>query len=160
MLIGLSGYAQSGKDATAKILVDNFGFVRYAFADKLKELATRLHYWSGIKDELGRLHLQYLGDQIRQVLGEDVWINALFNDADQTKDIVISDVRYTNEIHAIHNRGGLILRINRPGVDRINDHISENLPPHSSLYDGYITNNGTLYDLETDVKKWIRQMLA
>jgi hypothetical protein len=38
MIIGLSGYAQSGKDTVAKILVDHYGFRRVAFADKIKEM--------------------------------------------------------------------------------------------------------------------------
>ena len=37
MIIGLTGYAQSGKDTVAKILVENYGFTRIAFADKIRE---------------------------------------------------------------------------------------------------------------------------
>jgi len=37
MIIGLSGYAQSGKDTVAEVLVDNYGFTRVAFADKIRE---------------------------------------------------------------------------------------------------------------------------
>lgn len=42
-LIGLSGYARSGKDTVAKILVDNHGFTRVAFADKLREALYNLN---------------------------------------------------------------------------------------------------------------------
>ena len=37
MIIGLTGYAQSGKDTVAKVLVENYGFTRVAFADKIRE---------------------------------------------------------------------------------------------------------------------------
>lgn len=37
MIIGLSGYARSGKDEAAKVLVNEFGYRRVAFADKLRE---------------------------------------------------------------------------------------------------------------------------
>jgi cytidylate kinase len=37
MIIGLTGYAQSGKDTVAKILVENYGYTRVAFADKIRE---------------------------------------------------------------------------------------------------------------------------
>lgn len=37
MLIGLTGYAGSGKDTVARILCESYGFKRYAFADKLRE---------------------------------------------------------------------------------------------------------------------------
>lgn len=42
-IIGLSGYARSGKDEAAKVLVEEFGFVRVAFADKLREFLYALN---------------------------------------------------------------------------------------------------------------------
>jgi hypothetical protein len=42
-LIGLSGYARSGKDEAAKVLVEEFGFKRVAFADKLREVLYQLN---------------------------------------------------------------------------------------------------------------------
>lgn len=38
MILGISGYARSGKDEFAKILVEDFGYKRIAFADKLREV--------------------------------------------------------------------------------------------------------------------------
>lgn len=42
-IIGLSGYARSGKDEAASILVEEFGFTRVAFADKLREVLYALN---------------------------------------------------------------------------------------------------------------------
>lgn len=42
-IIGLSGYARSGKDEAAKVLVEEFGFVQVAFADKLREMLYALN---------------------------------------------------------------------------------------------------------------------
>lgn len=42
-IIGLSGYARSGKDEAAKVLVEEYGFVRVAFADKLREVLYALN---------------------------------------------------------------------------------------------------------------------
>lgn len=42
-IIALSGYARSGKDETAKVLVEEFGFVQVAFADKLREMLLALN---------------------------------------------------------------------------------------------------------------------
>lgn len=36
-VIGLSGYAQTGKDTVAQILVNNYGYKRLAFADAVRE---------------------------------------------------------------------------------------------------------------------------
>ena len=42
-IIGLSGYARSGKDEAAKVLVEEFGFIRVAFADKLRDFLYALN---------------------------------------------------------------------------------------------------------------------
>ena len=42
-LIGLSGFARSGKDEAANVLVNEFGFKRVAFADKLREVLYQLN---------------------------------------------------------------------------------------------------------------------
>lgn len=43
MIVGLSGYARSGKDEAAKVLVENHGFTRIAFADKLRDFLYALN---------------------------------------------------------------------------------------------------------------------
>lgn len=42
-IIGLSGFARSGKDEAAKVLVEEFGFTRVAFADKLRDFLYALN---------------------------------------------------------------------------------------------------------------------
>lgn len=42
-IIGLSGYARSGKDEAAKVLIEEFGFIRIGFADKLREAVYELN---------------------------------------------------------------------------------------------------------------------
>jgi hypothetical protein len=39
MLVGVTGYAQHGKDTVANLLVAEYGFTRIAFADALKSMA-------------------------------------------------------------------------------------------------------------------------
>ena len=53
VIIGLSGYAQSGKDTVANILVQHYGYKRVAFADKIREclFALCLLYTSDAADE-------------------------------------------------------------------------------------------------------------
>lgn len=43
MIIGISGYARVGKDEVAKVLVEEFDFIRVAFADKLRECLYALN---------------------------------------------------------------------------------------------------------------------
>lgn len=42
-IIALSGFARSGKDEAAKVLVQDFGFTKVAFADKLREVLYQLN---------------------------------------------------------------------------------------------------------------------
>jgi len=42
-IIALSGFARSGKDEAARVLVEDFGFKQVAFADKLREMLYQLN---------------------------------------------------------------------------------------------------------------------
>ena len=100
-----------GHDGTVKVrdYVDKFG-------------------WEGAKSNPAiRQSLQILGTEAgRDVLGENIWIQTLFTKPHSAR-LVISDVRYFNEASAIKERGGYVIRINRPGIAATNSHISEKL---------------------------------
>lgn len=49
-LIGLTGYAQHGKDSAADVLCAEFGYTRYAFADQLRAMALALNPYVYIND--------------------------------------------------------------------------------------------------------------
>ena len=90
MIIGLSGYARSGKDEVAKILVEEYGYTRAAFADKIREFlyetnpqigGNRLQHlidtygWEVAKSQPEVRHLlQSIGVGARKLLGDDIWI--------------------------------------------------------------------------------------
>jgi hypothetical protein len=59
--------------------------------------------------------LQYWGTEVcRTGFHDDIWIASVENKMRKTTDnIVISDVRFPNEIKAIHNAGGIVVRIKR-----------------------------------------------
>lgn len=159
-LIGLSGYARSGKDTLGRILCDEYGYARYAFADKVRDLAAaastdvrnlaETYGWEAAKTEpLVRLFLQDIGLGCREVFGPDVWVNALF-DQPLPERVVITDVRFPNEADRVRAQGGQVWRIIRPGTAPVNDHPSEtalDLYP----FDRIITNDGTVEDLRLKV---------
>lgn len=49
-IIALSGFARSGKDEAAKVLVQDFGFTKVAFADKLREVLYALNPIVALKE--------------------------------------------------------------------------------------------------------------
>lgn len=179
MILGFSGYARSGKDTAAGFLLE-LGWKRIAFADKLRSFLYRLnpileqhqdpdfglfetritevidfYGWDGYKeskfaDEIRGL-LQRLGTECgRQILGDNVWVNAALYDTIPSENYVITDVRFPNEAKAIRDRGGRLVRINRPGIGPINNHPSET-SLDDFVFDYYIQNDDTLEALQRKV---------
>lgn len=165
MIIGLSGYARSGKDTVAQFLVEEHGFKRLAFADTIRTFllkinpiledghrlneTVQMYGWeiAKSKTEVRRL-LQETGVTARQMFGEDFWVEQAFASADPTSDYVISDVRFPNEADYIKDLAGSVWRINRWGVAPINKHESEvamDLYP----FDIVLDNDGTIKKLQT-----------
>lgn len=176
MIIGLTGYAQSGKDTVAKILVENYGYTRVAFADKIREYLYDMNPMVDnvafepifLKDRVDRdgwevakknpqirRTLQNAGVSARKVFGEGFWVHeamkTILDDPRPDMNYVITDVRFLNEADMIRANNGQIWRIKRLGVDAVNAHVSE------SQMDGYqvdqiFTNNSSIEDLELMVK--------
>lgn len=177
MLIGLTGYAQSGKDTAAKSLHLRHDFQRVAFADKLKDLAadlnpilmTDLTTLKEIVDRFGwdqakrmnpaiRGYLQALGTHAREQLGEDVWIRAIDGRVKHLlslgKNVVITDVRHANESDYVRSLGGSVYRIVRPDMGPVNDHATE-LNTETIPVTSIVMNDGT----PTDMAKKLDQLV-
>ena len=167
MIIGLSGYARSGKDSVAELLVLNYGFKRVAFADGIRQALVALnpligslrlndivgeHGWEVAKstEEVRRL-LQVMGTEVgRKLIHEDVWVWRLFNSINTDERIVIPDVRFPNEARMIEQNGGEVWRINRHNHKPVNDHISEHAMDNH-MFKRVVYNDGTLDDLADEV---------
>ena len=128
MIIGLSGYASSGKDSVAQILVEKFGYKRMAFADAIRDILYTLNpltnnglHVKALVDDYGwdiakqdneiRRLLQVLGTEVgRNFFGDDVWVDVLISKLEPMDKVVITDVRFQNEAREIHNLAGEIWR--------------------------------------------------
>lgn len=153
VLIGLSGYAGVGKDEVAKTLTSQLTYQRVAFADPLKELATAIG-WNGEKDEVGRKFLQDLGVGVREHLNTDAWVLAAEERIEQIDGpVVVTDVRFPNEVQMIRRRGGKVVRVVRPGCGPVNAHISEHLVGDDDC-DLIFLNDGTLDELPRKVEEF------
>ena len=149
--IGLIGLAGSGKDTAAKALY-NLGYTRAAFADELKFLA-RGFGWRGEKDERGRALLQDLGMAARK---HDPyhWIAYVERWTGHKNHVAYTDVRFQNEADYIRSKGGIIVRIVRPGIIAQN-HESE-LKQSEIAADIEIVNGGTIEDLHNKIRNLIK----
>lgn len=178
MIIGLTGYAGVGKDEAAKVLVNEFGFVRVAFADPMRTALYALNPVITFGFESGAVRLRQLVDtfgwdgakrsypEIRQLLqrfgtevgraqfGEDFWVNQAMVKAAQCQHVVFTDCRFENEARAIRKAGGIVVRIVRDGVEAVNAHISDaGLPGH--LVNHTIFNDGLLEELWAKVRRLV-----
>lgn len=172
MIIGLTGVAGSGKDTVGKILCEDYGFTRFAFADALREvlletdpyLATGFRLssvlnrnngdWDTVKwrwPEVRRL-LQTLGVAIRS-LDPGFWVRRL--DPTLAPNIVVTDVRFPNEVRRVEELGGVVYRvIGRGGLTSASPHVSETAIETSLRV---IDNSGTLDDLKGVVELMMKE---
>lgn len=153
MIIGLVGFIGSGKGTVGDILVTQHGYYRFAFADALKDAVATIFTWPrGLlegdttasrqwreqvdpwwSNKLGyevtpRLILQKFGTEAcRNGIADNIWITALEKRIAGYEDVVISDVRFPNEVAFIRSVGGIVIRVRR-GEDPIwyNDALSTN----------------------------------
>lgn len=61
--------------------------------------------------------LQYFGTNVVRTFFPDCWVNAAFNCIKDDGTIIISDVRFLNEVRAIQNTGGIVIRLTRCVTD-------------------------------------------
>jgi len=176
-LIGLTGYARTGKDTLASILVEKYGYRRIAFADTIRSFLYEINPmvgcspsgylqdlinlggWDKAKEEpqVRRL-LQDLGVAARKLINEDVWITAALADLDPHEKVVIADVRFENEAAMIRLLGGQLWRVKRFNTSAVNDHVSEVELDYYEV-DQIFLNNGTIEDLEILLQVRMRNAL-
>ena len=108
--------------------------------------------------------MQVLGtDLLRQNFNNNIHVAATLGSIKENEKVIITDLRFPNELEAIKDRGGITIRINRPcsvcgGVGyhkldcRPSEHISETALDNYE-FDYVIENDGTIGDLIEKVRE-------
>lgn len=127
-IVGLLGYAKSGKDTIAKKFVDDYGYQRVAFADNVKKEMnvylkkqisqdifekTRVYLDPGTLDffsedldtkKMIRPYIIWYAEKMRTINGGFYWINRAFEEDGKGMDkIILSDVRRLAELDIFKN---------------------------------------------------------
>ncbi len=143
MIVGLVGFASSGKDTAAQFLVEEFDFFPIAFADGIKDCLASIfcwdrellegktsesRFWREQRDRwwADRLDIPQFSprwamtnfgtDIMRRHLNEDIWIMNTMRRLSMKTDrhIVVKDCRFSNEIRALRETGKAhIVRVKR-----------------------------------------------
>ena len=173
MIIGFCGQAGAGKDTIADYLIKKYNFEKIPLAKPLKEACSILfdlneeQLYGSLKETedenwktTPRIILQYFGtdifrNDIKKIipgLGDNFWINLFkkkyLNKKKDNKDlrVVVSDIRFKNEIDVVQELGGLVIKIIRTNMDNSDAHESErNIKNLKCDYE--IINDGTKEDL-------------
>jgi len=137
MIIGLVGFIGSGKGTVGDMLVQN-GYIKDSFASPLKDAVSVMfgwprellegdtevsRNWRELPDKFWsakfgrpfspREALQLMGTEAgRTVFHKDIWVMSLLNRS-HGKNVVVTDVRFKNEIEHIRSSGGFIVRVKR-----------------------------------------------
>lgn len=156
-LIGLAGRARSGKDTVATLFSRTHRIVR--FAQPIKDAVKALYGWSDIAVETEtkdivdpywgvspRSAMQHVAQTTRMFVANDFFVKRLF-DSWEGDAIVIADVRYKHEVDAIHEKGGITIKITREGTTKHD--IEFTVDELETTYQ--LSNNGTLDDLRRQI---------
>jgi len=196
MIVGITGLIGSGKDTVADYLIRFHGFKKLSYATPLKDAVAAIFGWDrellegttlssrqwreevdewwakrlNVPHLTPRWVLQHWGTEVcRRNFHNDIWVASIENTLRKIKDnVVITDCRFPNEVDAIKNSGGTVIRVvrgenpdwfgyaeeytltqNPQALAKLMDynvHASE----YSSVglkYDYVIDNNGSIDDL-------------
>lgn len=173
MIIGILGKKRHGKDTIADYMVYEYEYKKMSFADPLKEALKILFDFSyeqlyGNEKEViddrwnisPRVAMQYIGTEffrkdinnIIPGIDNNFWVNRMkisssnILEEDNNIKLVMADTRFQNEVDAIHELGGKVIKVCRSNLEIPDNHISEDIDCITD-YDYLINNDETLKDL-------------
>lgn len=153
-LIGITGFKRSGKDTAGEYFI-NKGYIKYAFAGPLKKACQEIFMFSDEQTEgddkekhdnrwniSARQVFQRFGTEIfrerlsdfypeMENIKENFWTYRFKiwyqEQLEKNKDvlIVVTDVRFDNEVDIIKELGGIIIKVERNQVTNLDEHKSE-----------------------------------
>lgn len=176
-IIGISGKKGSGKDTFYKLFNKHSPYIyqNAKLTDKLREIASNItglplsYFYDRNKYDT---HLDIWGMNIRQLLQKlglealrenfdyDVWLKTFFANYDKEENYMITDIRFPNEIEAIREHGGIVIRLEGRSEDDGDNHGSEHALNNFNDYDYIIDNSGSIDNYENEILELIDQMFT
>jgi hypothetical protein len=179
-LVGVTGYATSGKDTFAQGLIDQLGFVKIAFAGPLRRDIAVLNPIVSVEGWMGeytirasdcfenyneskekypefRRLLQVYGTEVHRSLDDNYWIDRSMVEVGDAPGYVFTDMRFPNERNEVPY--DFTVRVEREGVGPLNDHASEAFIGKMEV-DMVVANDGTASDLARSALSLVSARMA
>lgn len=170
IIIMVSGYLKSGKDEIGRHLCKSHGFVRFAFADLLKQQVSELFNLNrAVLDTQTGKDALIRGRTVRSILiehgqrrrrqNENYWVDCVIKALKKGgwKRVVITDWRFPNEYTRLSQYATVqSWRVDRWDTPPLNDETETALD--SFPFDVRIANKGTLSDLYDTVDTTTRTL--
>lgn len=151
--------AGSGKDVARAVLVSEFGYAGLSFAEPVYLIAEHIQELLGLPKEKNRALLQFLGEGLRTVLGQDIWVDytmrRIHDLAANGRRICISDLRYRNEAEALRKAGFILAQVYRPDRSLLTHEASIHRSETDLLgyrFDTVIGNTGTIEEFRAKIR--------
>ena len=154
--------------------VENYGrmFVGYVLGESDQKAFEKLKQWfedlrANHTKLSPRIMLQMIGSEWGRAYKKDLWINCLINRASGwATPVVVSDIRFKNELEAIKRNGGKVIKLVRPETDGAAQDIgikghgseSEQLGFTDDQFDFILENTGTLDELFKKVDRIVNKL--
>lgn len=171
-IFGFGHRSRMGKNTVANFLA---GYIRQntrnksvivtSFASKLKSMCHDLYGWAGLMDEafyeqdcnanlrdvklypIGKTPVEIwieFGTTVGRSIYMDTWLEYTLNK--KCDYLIITDVRFPNELHGIHQRDGRTYKVVNPRVP-LRDSVADNALEGSSGWTATLINDSNLKDL-------------
>jgi dephospho-CoA kinase len=174
-VVGFAGPQGAGKDTCGKLLAEHYRYIHAAFANPVRVALYALNplveldngiiaRLQTIVDKIGwdsakrnskdlRQLMQRMGTEAgRDIHGRDCWIRIADSLLSLNRDVVFTDVRFSNEVEYIKACGGIIIYIQKNNVPvQVTNHRSEEYNVLDDA-DFILYNNGSIEDLLPEIR--------
>ncbi len=188
VIVGLGHYSRTGKDTLADMLCEHLlqinpklRVAKIPFAWKLKEICHELYGWAGLKyptfydipenahlrdvvlPEIGKTPVEIwvaMGTPaVRENVYQGTWVDYVLRGRRDLDVIIIPDVRFMNEVEAIRERDGVLVKVTRPGVEPRKTVADQAIAGYCG-WDLHVVNDGTLEDLREHARHVVGSLVA
>lgn len=159
MNIAVGHQSRAGKDTFATYICTKYGYNQLSFAAPIYNIAAAVQGELGVEQVKDRRLLQWIGEGLKHIYTDLIWIKKVEAQVDMGGKIVISDLRLKSELEFVRGRGFVTVKISRRerGEMANSTHITEN-DLCDDDFDYIIENNGTIQEFYAAIDDFMKKI--